>query len=96
MYTMSTDSIQTRDTSLLVAVVSITDFKKLLCVLQILFLGTFDKHAAYMGECLAESENDCFSINIMLFIFHSKENITVYGVFIVLFGYLNIFRSAIK
>lgn len=48
------------------------------------------------GKCFAESKSNRFYIHIMLFIFQSKERITVNGVFTVLFGCLNIFRSAMK
>lgn len=37
------------------------------------------------GKRLAESKGDCFYIHIMLFIFHSKEDIAVNRVFAVLF-----------
>lgn len=58
--------------------------------LKLLFLGTFD------GNAEPDLKRTASIFDIMPFIFPSKEHITVYGVFIVLFGYLNIFRSAMK
>lgn len=95
VYVHKTDSIQTRYISLLVAVVSITDFKDFVYLKFFLLVHLINALCTW-GICLAEYENDCFYIHIMLFIFHSKEHITVNGVFVVLFEYLNVFRSAMK